>query len=63
MKETIYLLIFLFLLLIFHDLCINIKEGMDTKEDTCKSEADLLRKADKRISKIESQLRDLEMAD
>ena len=33
---------------------------MDTKEDKCKKEADLLRKADKRISKIESQLEELE---
>lgn len=63
MKETIYLLIFLFLLLIFHDLCITIKEGMsnnNTKADQCKKEADQLIKADKKIYEIEKKIKKLE---
>ena len=63
MKETIYLLIFLFLLLIFHDLCITIKEGMsnnNTKAEQCKKEADHLRQADKKIYELEKKIKQLE---
>ena len=59
MKETIYLLIFLFLLLIFHDLCMNIKEGMTTAEK-CENEAKLLNKANLKIKEMERQIRKLE---
>ena len=64
MKETIYLLIFLFLLLIFHDLCITIKEGMsnnNTKAEQCKKEADQLSKADKKIYWVKEHKADLKV--
>ena len=63
MKETIYLLIFLFLLLIFHDLCMNIKEGLENKdrvESKCPKEAELLKKADKKIKELEYKINNLE---
>lgn len=66
MKETIYLLIFLFLLLIFHDLCITIKEGMsnnNTKAEKCKKAVELLRKADAKINNIEMQIKNLEASE
>ena len=61
MKETIYLLIFLFLFLIMQDYCkVNIENFSGSSKSNCMSEdREMLLAASKKIDSLEKEINDL----